>query len=80
MNEPRKPLDRHAEVGAVKEGGCRKLKARWYVSFRFNSFAASLTRTLAVHVGGPRRGTWGDHEADVDGGVLELLAHVGRGG
>ena len=25
---------------------------------------------------GPRRGTWRDHEADVGGGVLELLAHV----
>ena len=32
--------------------------------------------SLAVHVAGPRRGTWRDHEADVGGGVLELLAHV----
>ena len=32
--------------------------------------------SLAVHVGGPRRGTWRDHEADEGGGVLELLAHV----
>ena len=30
--------------------------------------------SLAVHVAGPRRGTWRDHEADVGGGVLELLA------
>ena len=29
--------------------------------------------SLAVHVAGPRRGTWRDHEADVGGGVLELL-------
>ena len=32
--------------------------------------------SLAVHVAGPRRGTWRDHEADVGGGVLEFLAHV----
>ena len=32
--------------------------------------------SLAVNVGGPRRGTWRDHEANVGGGVLELLAHV----
>ena len=32
--------------------------------------------SLAVHVAGPRRGTWRDHKADVGGGVLELLAHV----
>ena len=32
--------------------------------------------SLAVHGGGPHRGTWRDHEADVGGGVLELLAHV----
>ena len=32
--------------------------------------------SLAVHVGGPHRGTWRDHEADAGGGVLELLAHV----
>ena len=34
--------------------------------------------SLAVHVAGPRRGTWRDHEADVGGGVLELLA-LGEG-
>ena len=32
--------------------------------------------SLAVHVGGPRAGTWRDHEAGVGGGVLDLLEHV----
>ncbi len=32
--------------------------------------------SLAVHVGGPRAGTWRDHEADAGGGVLDLLEHV----
>ena len=32
--------------------------------------------SLAVHVDGPRRGSWRDHEAGVGGGVLDLLEHV----
>ena len=32
--------------------------------------------SLAVHIDGPRRGNWRDHEAGVGGGVLDLLAHV----
>ena len=32
--------------------------------------------SLAVHVDGPRRGSWRDFEAGVGGGVLDLLAHV----
>ena len=32
--------------------------------------------SLAVHVGGPRAGTWRDHETDAEGGVLDLLEHV----
>ena len=32
--------------------------------------------SLAVHVAGPRRGSWRDHEAGVGGRVLDLLAHV----
>ena len=34
--------------------------------------------SLAVHVGGPHKGTWRDHEADAGGGVLDLLVHVER--
>ena len=32
--------------------------------------------SLAVHVGGQRRGTWRDHEAGVGGGVLALVEHI----
>ena len=32
--------------------------------------------SLAVHVDGPRRGTWRDHEAGKGGGVLALIEHV----
>ena len=32
--------------------------------------------SLAVHVGGQRRGSWRDHEADKGGGVLDLLAYL----
>ena len=32
--------------------------------------------SLAIHVAGPRRGTWRDHEAGVGGGVLELVEHI----
>ena len=31
--------------------------------------------SLAVHVGGDRRGTWRDFEADVSGGTLALIEH-----
>lgn len=33
--------------------------------------------SLAVHVAGPRAGSWRDHEADQGGGVLEFLEHIG---
>ena len=32
--------------------------------------------SLAVHVGGDRRGTWRDHEAGAGGGTLDLVQHV----
>ena len=32
--------------------------------------------SLAIHVDGPRRGRWRDHEAGESGGVLALLKHV----
>lgn len=32
--------------------------------------------SLAVHVGGDRRGTWHDFEADQGGGTLALVQHV----
>ncbi len=32
--------------------------------------------SLAIHVAGPRRGTWRDHEAGVGGGVLEFVEHI----
>ena len=34
--------------------------------------------SLAVHVGGDRRGTWRDFEADVSGGALALVQHVAQ--
>ena len=34
--------------------------------------------SLAVHVGGERRGTWRDFEADVSGGTLALVQHVAQ--
>ena len=32
--------------------------------------------SMAVHVGGDRRGTWRDFEADTGGGTLALVEHV----
>ena len=32
--------------------------------------------SLAVHVEGPRAGTWRDHEAGVGGGVIALVQHI----
>ena len=32
--------------------------------------------SLAVHIAGPRRGTWHDYEAGVGGGVLDLVEHI----
>ena len=34
--------------------------------------------SLAVHVGGDRRGTWRDHEADASGGTLALVEHLAQ--